>query len=130
MTEISNFLYNLARGLASHLAFLFIVQYFVRQFSHCAINSFCPNCCVVLVTWVIWKYEQGGVQSSQTTSDVTCYHRNSSGQYKMQTADGEFKLFFRLICILHLISDCHAIAFRHYLSRSFALLWNIPFVLF
>ena len=82
MIEISNFLYNLARGLASHLlsdpetrrnlfpplpplnnvffisffflvAFLFIVQYFVRQFSHCAINSFCPNCCVVLVTWVI-----------------------------------------------------------------------------
>ena len=82
MIEISNFLYNLARGLTSHLlsdpetrrnlfpplpplnnvffisffflvAFLFIVQYFVRQFSHCAINSFCPNCCVVLVTWVI-----------------------------------------------------------------------------
>ena len=82
MIEISNFLYNLVRGLASHLlsdpetrrnlfpplpplnnvffisffflvAFLFIVQYFVRQFSHCAINSFCPNCCVVLVTRVI-----------------------------------------------------------------------------
>ena len=82
MIEISNFLYNLVRGLASHLlsdpetrrnlfpplpplnnvcfisffflvAFLFIVQYFVRQFSHCAINSFCPNCCVVLVMWVI-----------------------------------------------------------------------------
>ena len=35
------------------VAFLFIVQYFVRQFSHCAINSFCPNCCVVLVTRVI-----------------------------------------------------------------------------
>ena len=84
MIEISNFLYNLVRGLASHLlsdpetrrnlfpplpplnnvffisffflvAFLFIVQYFVRQFSHCAINSFCPNGCVVLVTWVINK---------------------------------------------------------------------------
>ena len=80
------------------------------------------------IGWV-WKYEQGGVQSSQTTSDVSCYHRNSSGQYKVQTADGEFKLFFRLICILHL-SDCHAIAFRHYLSRSSALLWNILFVLF
>ena len=82
MIEISNFLYNLVRGLASHLlsdpetrrnlfpplpplnnvffisffflvAFLFIVQYFVRQFSHCAINSFCPNCCAVLVTRVI-----------------------------------------------------------------------------
>ena len=82
MIEISNFLYNLVRRLASHLlsdpetrrnlfpplpplnnvffisffflvAFLFIVQYFVRQFSHCAINSFCPNCCVVLVTRVI-----------------------------------------------------------------------------
>ena len=31
---------------------MFIVQYFVLQFSHCAITSFCPNCCVVLVTWV------------------------------------------------------------------------------
>ena len=59
------------------------------------------------IGWV-WKYEQGGVQSSQTTSDVSCYHRNRSGQYKMQTADGEFKLFF--VWYVNL-TDCHAIAF-------------------
>ena len=79
------------------------------------------------IGWV-WKYEQGGVQSSQTTSDVSCYHRNSSGQYKVQTADGEFKLFFSSDTSTLLIVTQSL--FRHYLSRSSALLWNILFVLF